>query len=217
MISLFSKFKRRSTHRVVKIIMGLGNPGANYHNNRHNFGFMVLDRFAELRQLNFRRGNSAYLWCEDTESLRDNGTSVILAKPLTFMNKSGVAARQLLRHFDVKPDRLLVVYDDIDLPLGRIRIRKSGSPGGHKGVKSISESLQTTGFPRLRLGIGPQRPGVPSEEFVLEDFRTSEQIIAAKVINLCVEILREFVNSEIDNIMSRYNNIDLCDIKKGVT
>lgn len=195
--------------------MGLGNPEAKYSQNRHNFGFMVINRFARRNHLHFRKTNGAYLWCDNTTSAGGQGASVGLAKPLTYMNNSGLAAQQLLKHFHLSPDNLLVVYDDLDLPLGRIRIRPGGAPGGHKGVMSISERLQTLDFPRLRLGIGPQQAGVAAEDFVLADFRSEELPIVEKVINLCMNILNDFSRSGIEDLMNKYNRIDLREIITG--
>ncbi|MGC9363106.1 MAG: aminoacyl-tRNA hydrolase [Fidelibacterota bacterium] len=195
--------------------MGLGNPDAKYSQNRHNFGFMVINHFARRNHLHFRKTTGAYLWCDNTKSAGGQGASLGLAKPLTYMNNSGLAARQLLNYFRLSPDNLLVVYDDLDLPLGRIRIRPGGAPGGHKGVMSISEHLQTSDFLRLRLGIGPQTAGVAAEDFVLADFRAAELPVVEKVINLCMDILNDFSRFEIEDLMNKYNRIDLREIITG--
>jgi len=195
--------------------MGLGNPGTQYANNRHNFGFMVIDRIAAARDWQFRSGGRPYLWSEGVIPAKGSEVAVCLSKPLTYMNKSGVAARRLLHSYNLAPEKMLVVYDDIDLPLGRIRLRKSGSPGGHKGIKSIIEQLQSENFPRLRLGIGPQGDGVPAEDFVLEDFRQSEMTIVEKILELSEQIILEYLDSDIDSIMNKYNNIDLRETKTG--
>lgn len=195
--------------------MGLGNPGTEYANNRHNFGFMVIDHIAEARRLHFRSGGKSYLWCQDLVSLNGNNTTICLSKPLTYMNKSGVAARQLLEHFSLSPEKILVIYDDIDLPLGRIRLRKSGSPGGHNGIKSITDYLQTQDFPRLRLGIGPQCDSIPAEDFVLENFTKAEQNIVDKVLDISAEIILAYLSSDFDSIMNKYNTIDLRETKTG--
>ena len=215
MTSFFSKVKRQQSGHITKVIMGLGNPGKTYANNRHNFGFMVIDHIAEAKQLHFRSGGKSYLWCENTVSVINDRLAFCLSKPLTYMNKSGVAARQLLHNYKLSPEKMLVVYDDIDLPLGRIRMRKSGSAGGHNGIKSITDYLQTQKFPRLRLGIGPQGDEVPSEEFVLEDFRRSEQTIVEKILDLSAQIILEYISSDMDIIMNKYNNIDLRETKTG--
>lgn len=195
--------------------MGLGNPGTMYANNRHNFGFMVIDHIAEARQLRFRSGGKSYLWCEDSVSQNGDSIAICLSKPLTYMNKSGVAAGQLLRNCNLPPEKMLVIYDDIDLPLGRIRLRKDGSAGGHNGIKSITDYLQTQNFPRLRLGIGPQDDGVPAEDFVLDDFTKSERNIVDKVLDLGAKIVMEYLSSDLDSMMNKYNTIDLREIKTG--
>jgi len=215
MTNFFSKIKRQASSDISRVIMGLGNPGTKYENNRHNFGFMVIDHIAKARRLHFRSGGKSYLWCQDFVSLDGNNTAICLSKPLTYMNKSGMAARQLLEHFSLSPEKMLVVYDDIDLPLGRIRLRKNGSPGGHNGIKSITEYLQTQDFPRLRLGIGPQGDGVPAEDFVLEDFTRAEQKIVDKVLDISVEIVMGYLSSDFDSIMNKYNTIDLRETKTG--
>lgn len=195
--------------------MGLGNPGNQYANNRHNFGFMVIDHIAAARDWQFRSGGRPYLWSEGLIPAKGGEVAACLSKPLTYMNKSGIAARRLLQSYDLPPEQLLVVYDDIDLPLGRIRLRKSGSPGGHKGIKSITEHLQSENFPRLRLGIGPQGNGIPAEDFVLEDFRQSEMTVVEKILELSEQIIREYLDTDIDSIMNKYNNIDLRETKTG--
>jgi len=195
--------------------MGLGNPGTAYANNRHNFGFMVVDYITGEKQRRFRSRGKSFLCCEDSVPLNGGSVGVCYSKPLTYMNKSGVAARQLLDNYTLSPEKMLVVYDDIDLPLGRIRLRKSGSAGGHNGIKSISDYLQTQNFPRLRLGIGPQGDGVPAEDFVLEDFTKSERNIVDKVLDLSAKIVLEYFSSDLDSIMNRYNTIDLRETKTG--
>ena len=216
MAGLFSKLHQHPSVTIDRVIMGLGNPGKQYANNRHNLGFMVIDRIAELRRLQFYSGNGPYLWATDTLSDNGNVQNVCFAKPLTYMNSSGVAAREILRQFDLSPERLLVVYDDIDLPLGRLRIRPNGSAGGHKGVKSIGSQLQTEKFPRLRLGIGPQGDGVSAEDFVLADFNKDEQRVLADVIEKSTEIIFDYLQSDIDTIMNKYNPINFREKNTGI-
>lgn len=196
--------------------MGLGNPGQQYKDNRHNFGFMVVDRLADAQRLNFQSGGKPYLWCNKTMSIKGKSVSACLAKPLTYMNKSGIAAKKILKESNLLPDNILVIYDDIDLPLGRVRLRPNGSPGGHNGVKSIADQLQSRDFPRLRLGIGPQPQGVPAEEFVLENFKKSEMTTVSAVIEIGTNIALEYLVSDFDTIMTKYNNIDLRETQTGV-
>ena len=125
------------------------------------------------------------------------------------MNSSGVAAKQILNFFDCSPLNLLVIYDDVDLPLGRIRLRKKGSDGGHKGIRSIINYLETTKFPRLRLGIGPQEKDVPSEVFVLSNFQKSELPTLNEVIDISMSSIIDFVNNDISSVMNKYNRRNL--------
>ncbi len=189
--------------------MGLGNPGVQYQNNRHNFGFMVLEKYAESKGLSFRSGGKPYLWAEDTVRTAQGNTAICLCLPLTYMNKSGIAARRSLKQFGLEISDLLVIYDDIDLPLGKIRLRKQGSPGGHKGIQSISDSLNSQDFPRLRLGIGPQDDGVPAEEFVLDDFRKSDRQTVESVLSLSLKLIHDYLSNDFDSVMNRYNSTDL--------
>ena len=194
------------------VVLGLGNPGRQYANNRHNFGFMVLDRFAETLKIEYRTSSGAFVYADNAYAKTDSipkDQSVYLCKPTCFMNNSGVAARQITKNFKCEPQNLLVVYDDIDLEIGRIRLRKTGSSGGHKGLESIIYQLQTDEFPRLRLGIGPQDAGIPSEVFVLEDFRKSETVIVSEVIDISVSTIADFINIDTDTVMNRYNSLNL--------
>jgi peptidyl-tRNA hydrolase, PTH1 family len=160
----------------VKVIVGLGNPGRKYQNTRHNVGFMLVDRLAESA------GGQESAFNVEGDSLIQRlqiaSHPCLLVKPQTFMNLSGRALAALLRkkYFDPAID-LLVVYDDVALPLGQLRMRANGSAGGHNGMRSIIECLQTTQFPRLRCGIKPETPIVDLAEFVLDRFAASELVL----------------------------------------
>jgi len=196
----------------VKVILGLGNPGRHYYNNRHNFGLMIIDKIADRWGMDFTstRGSFVYVYSQDaSRSPKSLNYEVYFCKPLCYMNNSGVAAKQILKFFGCSPLNLLIVYDDIDLPLGKIRFRRKGSDGGHKGIKSIINFLETIEFPRLRLGIGPQDEGVPSEEFVLSDFRKCELSTLNEVIDLSISSIIDFVNKDILFVMNKYNRINL--------
>jgi PTH1 family peptidyl-tRNA hydrolase len=136
------------------LIVGLGNPGRQYEDTRHNIGFMVLDRLAAASAVNFQ---STPKWQSHLAKLPDDGT--LLVKPQTFMNLSGRAIRQILAFHKWAPERMLVIYDDAALPLGTLRFREKGSAGGHNGIKSMIEHLGTDAFPRLKIGIGQSHPG----------------------------------------------------------
>ena len=209
MIRLFRKSKQQLQIDIRKIIMGLGNPGTQYQNNRHNFGFMVVDSYARSKGLGFRSGGKAYLWAEDIIQTPQGNQAICLCKPLTYMNNSGAAARQVLEQYQLDIRDLLVIYDDVDLPLGRIRLRKKGSPGGHNGIKSISNHLKSLDFPRLRLGIGPQDDDVASEDFVLDDFRKTDLTTVDRVLNTSMKLIHDYLENDIDSVMTKYNRNDL--------
>jgi len=152
----------------LRLILGLGNPGERYAETRHNLGFRVVEELARRRGLRLVDGACGSRMAE--------GPGLILAAPQTYMNRSGYAARCFAEHRGVAPQDLLVVYDDVALPLGRLRLRPSGSPGGHRGMESILENLGSAEVPRLRLGIAPvEEPvGEALEEYVLATFSPSE-------------------------------------------
>jgi len=207
----FTKRPLAATINIQKIIMGLGNPGKQYEKTRHNFGFMVIDQLADKKHLSFGSSGKPYVWSEtDIASV-----GVCLCKPLTYMNNSGVAARDILHSYNLTPEDLLVIYDDIDLPLGKVRLRKRGSSGGHRGIQSIIDQLESWEFPRLRLGIGPQDEGVAAEDYVLDNFRKTELPIAKNVIKTAVKVAEDFLSCDIDHIMNSYNRRDLSELPKG--
>ena len=155
----------------MKLVLGLGNPGRRYTRTRHNLGFLLLDRIAEARGI--RIGD------ERCESLVGRGEweqeSLVLAKPQTYMNNSGLAAAALLRRFRVRGADLVVAYDDLDLPFGRLRIRCGGSAGGHRGMASILQHIADRDFVRVRIGIGRPPEGMDTVDYVLSRFSPEEQ------------------------------------------
>ena len=162
----------------MKIIVGLGNPDDKYKFTRHNAGFMVLDFFAYKWGVEFK---SESKFNAQIAKINRNGESIILLKPMTYMNLSGKAVQAVMNFYKVEKEDLLVVFDDIDLPLGELRFRSKGSDGGHNGIKSIISSLGNNNeFDRLKVGIGPQ-PNMPSEAFVLQNF-TPEQLTQVKEV-----------------------------------
>ena len=170
------------------MIVGLGNPGTKYAGNRHNIGFMCVDRFAHDNNLTFTRSNSRAKIVEG----RIAGHDIVLAKPQTFMNNSGESVGRLVRKFKVKFENLIVIHDDLDLPLGRIRIRLGGSSGGHKGINSIVQHIGNQEFIRVRVGIGRpngQETGKNGEDevitHVLGDFTPEEKDDDAGSYPLC--------------------------------
>lgn len=184
------------------LIVGLGNPGREYRHNRHNIGFRSLDHLAKSWQISTNHVRSKALigrgiWKD---------CHVILAKPQTFMNLSGQAVTLLLRYYHVPFERLLVIYDDLDFPLGTLRLRANGGSAGHKGVNSIIQQLGTNEFPRLRLGIGRPSGRMTIEKYVLEDFSPQEEELLPILLEHSRQAVETFLLEGIHTAMSKYNH-----------
>jgi PTH1 family peptidyl-tRNA hydrolase len=191
----------------LKIVLGLGNPGPDYRSTRHNVGFWVLDRLARERGVRFRADGALkrYAWC--AESVRGPDL-LVLAKPRTFMNRSGRAGAALLQHFESEPGELLVVHDDADLELGRLRVRAGGGAGGHRGVRSLMEVLGTGGFPRVRLGVrGEGRESADLADYVLDEFLVDERDLACELAALAADAVEAIVGEGLEAAMNRYNGL----------
>ena len=194
----------------MKLVVGLGNPGRGYAGNRHNLGFMCLAHFARTQAvaLDKKQGKAR------TGTGRIGGETVVLARPQTFMNLSGESVSLLMQKFRVDFGDLLVVHDDLDLPLGRIRLRRGGGSGGHKGIESIIACLGSRDFPRLRVGIGrPNETGFGSSEedvisYVLADFTPEEEKEIDKVIPRVSEAILCFLTDGLAVAMNRFNTRD---------
>jgi PTH1 family peptidyl-tRNA hydrolase len=179
----------------IKAVIGLGNPGRRYEDNRHNFGYMVVDRLAFLKKEEFARGSGPFVYCRVIVGEYD----LYLCKSTTYMNNTGKATAAIVNYFGIKPENLLVISDDCNLPLGKMRYRDSGSNGGHNGLASIMSLLQTRNFPRLRLGIEANPEGVPLEEYVLEDFTKEQFETVEKIIPEAISFMTKLVSGDIDN------------------
>ncbi len=179
--------------------MGLGNPGPAYVFTRHNFGFLVLDHWATTRGLSFQKG----AWSAEVAFLPKEG--LVLLKPQTYMNLSGQAVAPWARELSLPPERVLVIHDDLDLPLGRLKFTPNGGPGGHKGVWSIMEALGTRNFPRLKLGIGRPPEGTKVPDFVLSPFTEEEWPVVKKVIARACEGLEVLLREGLQKAMSLFN------------
>ncbi|MGQ9627382.1 MAG: aminoacyl-tRNA hydrolase [Anaerolineae bacterium] len=188
------------TERLT-LIVGLGNPGPEYARNRHNLGFRCLERLAQAHGLSFKKRQArAYLAFGEIF-----GRKVILAKPLTFVNLSGRAVRELARFYKIPPADILVIYDDLDLMPGKIRLRPSGGAGGHKGMRSIIESLGTQDFPRLRVGIGRPPGHMNPADYVLQDFSPEEEEMMEEVCDRAVAAVELFLRGGVASAMNTYN------------
>jgi peptidyl-tRNA hydrolase, PTH1 family len=202
MASLLSKLlSHRTDENPPYLIVGLGNPGREYRENRHNIGFMLLDRFAGRYGESFSRYESHALVLK----MKHGDHRLILAKPQTFVNKSGQSVSSLIRFYKIPLDRLLIAYDEVDLPLGKLRMRPSGSAGGHRGMKSIIERLGTDDFPRLRIGIGRPPGRMQAADYVLQNFRAEERLILTDILDGSIEAILTFVTRGIDEAMNQFN------------
>ncbi|KTB48476.1 aminoacyl-tRNA hydrolase [Dehalogenimonas alkenigignens] len=192
----------------MKLVVGLGNPGREYSGTRHNIGFAVLGEVARKNGINFDKR-----CCHSrTGEGRIVGQEVALAKPQTYMNLSGDAVASLMRRYRVKLSDLLIVHDDLDLPLGKIRLRANGSAGGHNGLKSIIASIGSMDFARLKVGIGrPESPGVERRDVVdhvLTNFGGEERKIADDAIGKAAEAIEMVVEQGLEAAMNRFNGVE---------
>ncbi len=186
----------------MKLIVGLGNPGRDYHWTRHNLGFLLIERLAERHGIDLGKRGMKSLYGRG----KIGGENVILAKPQTFMNLSGEAVQRLLRFFKIPPEDLIVLHDDLDLPFGKIRIRLQGGHGGHKGIDSIIEALGVGGFVRFKVGIGrPDRAGQDPADFVLEPLSKGEREEFKEMINRKVEAVEVLLLAGPHEAMNRYH------------
>ena len=184
----------------MKVIVGLGNPGAQYVGTRHNVGFTVVDSLAAGPDVGrFREKFEA-----DIAEMSRDAHKVLLVKPLTFMNLSGQSVRQLLDFYQVEVANLLVVCDDINLPLGRLRFRAKGSTGGHKGLKSIQDHLGSNAYSRLRIGVGAPE-GEDAVDYVLDRFRPSERKVIEDAVQTAAQAVLMWIEQGTEACMNRFN------------
>ena len=182
------------------MLCGLGNPGRKYQKNRHNVGFMAVERIADAHGISLSQVEQRAV----VGSGQIAGRSVVLAKPQTFMNKSGDAIGPLVNYYKMDLGDVLVIYDDLDLPLGTLRLREVGGAGGHNGMKSIIQHLGN-GFPRLRLGIGRPPGRMPPAAYVLQDFGDEEWPIVEQMLGRAADAVDVFLRDGVELAMSRFN------------
>lgn len=182
----------------MRVIVGLGNPGRTYAHTKHNIGFDVLDEFAKRRKVRILSRQHRAL----VGRFEHYGEEILLVKPQTFMNESGQAVGAVARKHNLEPDSFLVIYDDMDLPPGKIRIRPSGSSGGHKGMNSIISHLHSQQFPRIRIGIGHEGEAIGH---VLSRFGRKERQMMIEVIKDAADALEMILEEGIEAAMNRYN------------
>lgn len=180
-------------------VVGLGNPGRKYSRTRHNAGFMVVEALAERHGCEFSRGPLCLL-----ATASPLGVKAVLAEPLTFMNLSGAAVREILKRFHVPPERLIAIHDDLDMDTGRLKVKRGGSSGGHKGVESIIREVGSSGFIRVKVGIGKPE-GAPAEEYVLRKFTRAEIPPVKRAVALAVEAVETILGEGVEQAMNRFN------------
>ena len=184
---------------AVDLVLGLGNPGAQYAGTRHNVGFEVA---AEVLR---RRGREEWMQRFSCElAVIAPGRMVVVARPIVYMNRSGAAALRLLGEFEMQAENMLVVVDDVDLPLGTLRIRVTGGPGTHNGLRDLCDALGT-GFPRLRVGVGGAQPGADLAEYVLSPFSPDEQTRADAAVQRAADAVEAAIRDGLERAMNTYN------------
>ena len=184
----------------MKLIAGLGNPGRKYDQTKHNTGFMVLDHYLEKNGLTLDKDKFEGLWTKQ----KINGEDVIFLEPQTFMNDSGKSIAQVANFFKIKPEDILVIHDDMDMPIGKIRIRANGKSGGHNGIKSIIENLHTQEFLRLKVGISKPENNIIN--YVLDKFSKSELDKLNNSQEIINNIISDFIDGATnDKLMNKYN------------
>lgn len=194
------------------LIVGLGNPGNRYRFTRHNSGFMVLEKLAAQLEIDLKQKSFDALWGKG----KINSTNIILAMPQTYMNLSGTAVRQLVAFFKADINNLIVIHDDLDLSFGTIRLKTGGGNAGHKGLASITDNLGSSGFVRVRLGIGKPSDKSRIEGYVLEPFKSDEELsVLPEIIQAAAEAVSEIVLSGIEKAVAKYHkNILVKSLKK---
>ncbi len=183
----------------MKMIVGLGNPGKQYERTRHNSGFMAIDKVAEKLNLNIDKKEFA--------ALTANNNQVILVKPQTYMNNSGEAVSQIMKYYHIDINDLLIIYDDLDLKYGQLRLRLKGSSGGHNGIKSIINYIHSENFKRIRIGI-EKNPLIETADYVLGKVEKDKQQLFDDSIEKASQAAIEFITDEFEKIMNKYNKGD---------
>lgn len=185
----------------MKLIVGLGNPGFEYEWTPHNLGFRVVDRLAEICGVETSRREAQ---AQVAMAMLEN-VEVLLAKPQAYMNLSGLSVARLLELYELEVEDLIVAVDDVNLPLGSLRVRPHGSAGGHNGLKSLIGALQSDEFVRVRMGVGPEEPPEDLSSYVLTPFRKTDEETAAELVEQAAEAVRMILKEGVSAAMARFN------------
>ncbi len=200
MFTIFNRF-RKQEEKVMKLIVGLGNPTDKYEGTRHNVGFEVIDKIADEYRIGLDTIKHKGVYGKG----KIDGQTVILLKPMTFMNLSGESVSAVAAYYKIEPEDIIVVYDDINLDVGRLRIRGKGSAGGHNGIKNIIAHLHTDEFPRVRVGVGMKPPKMDLADYVLSRFKDDERAQIETGYDNAVKAVALLVQDELDQAMNNYN------------
>ena len=184
----------------MKLIVGLGNPGKEYENTRHNIGFMALDKLSQSLNINIDKNKFDGLYGEKII----NDEKILFLKPQTYMNLSGEVVRKYVDFFKIKIEDILIINDDLDLPLGKIKIKFQGSCGGHNGLRNIEQHLSTDKYKRIKIGISNNKL-FDTKDYVLSKFNKEELEILNKTIDIIPQIFDDYINYSFDKVMSKYN------------
>lgn len=183
------------------IFVGLGNPGREYENTRHNIGFLVIKRLAERWNIDVTR----YRFKSLSGDGRVGDNRIALVMPQTFMNNSGFAVGSFVKFYKLELSKLMIIHDDLDLPFGRIRLRKAGGSAGQKGMQSIINQLGHTNFPRLRVGIGRPPGRMDPVDYVLKKFKSKDEILLDQVLDTCADAIEVYLDKGIEKAMTQFN------------
>ena len=207
MPSIFDLFRKIANTeprgRIEYLLVGLGNPGDRYAKTRHNCGYIAIDRIAERHGVRISYSKFDALTCECDFS----GKRVLMMKPMTYMNLSGNAVEKAASYYKINPENIIVLSDDINLQPGRMRIRKSGSPGGHNGLESIIEMLDSEAFPRIRIGIGQKPADYELKDWVLGKLTDEEIETVRRIGDCCDEAVGMIVSGKTDEAMGKFNGM----------
>ncbi|MHB9781437.1 aminoacyl-tRNA hydrolase [Streptococcus sp. 10F2] len=188
---------------MTKLVVGLGNPGSKYQNTRHNIGFQYVDKIAQREGVTFKEDR---IFQAEVASFFYKGEKIYLVKPTTFMNKSGLAVEALLAYYGLNAEDLLVIYDDLDMAVGKVRLRAKGSAGGHNGIKSIIHLLGHSDFLRFKIGIGRPEPKQSVPNYVLGNFTPDDQVHITEALERVTEALYDYLDTrDLEATMRRYN------------
>ncbi len=187
----------------MKLIVGLGNPGNEYDNTRHNVGFMVIDKYAKQYNITDFKTKFNGLYAK----VYRNGEYFILLKPLSFMNLSGTVVKKYADFYKIKPADIFVIHDDLDLPVGKIKIKSKGSSGGHNGIKNIIMNLNTEEFPHFKIGIDKDSK-ILFKDYVIGKFKKNELEKINKILDYSSNIIDDYIDYDIERVMSKYNGVD---------